>query len=272
MATMIFGTAGVPLSAKERSSLSGLERVAELELGAMELEFVRSVRMGEKMARQVGELAQKLSLSLSIHAPYYINLCSLEREKRVASRKRIVDSCRVGHFCGAKSIVFHPGFYGELSPEEAYSMVLEELKLVLEETADFSPILRPELMGKPSQFGNLEELLRLSQELPLLPCIDFSHLHARTGEFNTFSEFCSVLDDLKDALGQEALENLHLHISGIDYGPRGERKHLVFADADFNYSELMAALKDRGAGGVAICESPNLEEDALILQNTYLEK
>lgn len=270
MATMIFGTAGVPLSAKERSSLSGLERVAELGLGAMELEFVHSVRMGEKMARQVGELADKLSLSLSIHAPYYINLCSSDHEKRVASRKRIVDSARVGHWCGAKSIVFHTGFYGELSPDDAYSTVVEELKLVLEETDGFSPLLRPELLGKPSQFGSLEELLRLSQELPLLPCIDFSHLHARTGEFNTFSEFGQVLDNVEESLGKEALENLHLHISGIDYGPRGERKHLVFADADFNYQELMAALKDRGAGGVAICESPNLEEDTLILQNTYL--
>jgi deoxyribonuclease-4 len=269
---MIFGTAGVPLSAKERSSLSGLERVAELGLGAMELEFVHSVRMGEKTARQVGELAHKLSLSLSIHAPYYINLCSEEEEKRAASRKRIVDSARVGHWCGAKSIVFHPGFYGKLSPEEAYRMVSKELKLVLEETENFTPTLRPELLGKKSQFGSLEELLRLSQELPLLPCIDFSHLHARTGRFNTFPEFCQVLDNVEGSLGREALENLHLHISGIEYGPSGERKHMVFADSDFNYQELMAALKDRGASGVAICESPNLEEDTLILQNTYLEK
>ena len=152
MATMNFGTAGVPHSAKERSSLSGLQRVAELGLGAMELEFVRGVRMGKKMAHQVGELGQKLSLSLSIHAPYYINLCSPEAEKRAASRKRIVDSARIGHYCGAKSIVFHTGFYGELAPAAAYEIVLEELKLVLEETEDFSPTLRPDLMGKPSQF------------------------------------------------------------------------------------------------------------------------
>ncbi|HOB22894.1 MAG TPA: hypothetical protein PKI30_08590, partial [Bacillota bacterium] len=106
-----------------------------------------------------------------------------------------------------------------------------------------SPILRPELMGKPTQFGSLEELLRLSQELPVLPCLDFSHFHARTGEFNTFEEFASILEQLEQALGEEALKNLHLHISGIDYGPKGERKHLVFADADFNYQELMNVLK-----------------------------
>lgn len=269
---MIFGTAGVPHSAKERSSLSGLEQVAELGLGAMELEFVRGVRMGEKMARQVGALAQELSLSLSIHAPYYINLCSPEPEKRAASRKRIVDSARVGHWCGAKSIVFHPGFYGELSAPDAYAMVKEELELVLAETAEFTPLLRPELMGKPTQFGTLEELLQLSQELPVEPCIDFSHLHARTGAFNTLEEFSGVLEQVEETLGKVALENLHLHISGIDYGPKGERKHLIFAEADFNYQELMAALKAKGAAGVAICESPNLEEDALILKNTYLEK
>ena len=269
---MIFGTAGIPLSAKERTSLAGLERVAELDLGAMELEFVHGVRMSKKMAEAVGELAEKLSLSLSIHAPYYINLCSPDEEKRAASRKRIVDSARVGHYCGAKSIVFHPGFYGDLTPEEAYGMVKAEMELILEEAENYSPILRPELMGKPTQFGSLEELLRLSQELPVLPCLDFSHFHARTGEFNTFEEFASILEQLEQALGEEALKNLHLHISGIDYGPKGERKHLVFADADFNYQELMNVLKEKGAAGVAICESPNLEEDALILKNTYFGK
>ncbi len=272
MAGMIFGTAGVPLSSRERSSLAGLERVAELGLGAMELEFVHSVRMGEQMALAVGERAAKLSLSLSIHAPYYINLCSADPEKRAASRKRIVDAARVGNWCGAKSIVFHTGFYGELSPDAAYELVVEELKAVLAETADFSPTLRPEVLGKSSQFGALDELLQLCRELPLLPCIDFSHLHARTGQFNTFAEFGGVLDKVESALGREAAENLHLHISGIDYGPKGERKHLLLAEADFNYEELMAALADRAAGGTAICESPNLEEDALLMQRTYLKK
>ena len=72
-------------------------------------------------------------------------------------------------------------------------------------------------------------------------------------------------------MGRNALDNMHIHISGIAYGKHGESKHLVLGESDFNYEELLRALKERGVSGVAICESPNLEEDALLLQQTYQE-
>ena len=126
-------------------------------------------------------------------------------------------------------------------------------------------------MGKVSQFGNLEEILNLCSEVEgLAPCIDFAHLHARTGKYNSYYEFKSVLNQVEKKLGRSALDNLHIHLSGINYNSRsGEIMHLNLRESDLRYDELLQALKEQDVKGVVICESPNLEEDALHLQETY---
>jgi deoxyribonuclease-4 len=130
--------------------------------------------------------------------------------------------------------------------------------------------IRPEITGKGSQFGTLEEVLQLSAEVEgLAPAVDFAHLHARAGRVNSYDEFAAILGQVESALGRKALDDIHIHVSGIEYGPKGERKHLVFADSDFRYADLLRALKDFDVRGLLICESPNLEEDALLLQGTY---
>jgi len=126
------------------------------------------------------------------------------------------------------------------------------------------------VLGKGTQFGTVEEVINLSAELErVLPVIDFSHWHARTGANNSYEEFAAILEQIKQKLGRPALEKMHMHISGIKYGPKGELKHLNLQDSDLNYPDLMKALKNYGAGGFVICESPNLEEDAMLLQKTY---
>ena len=125
-------------------------------------------------------------------------------------------------------------------------------------------------MGKISEFGTIEEVLNLSTELRrVAPCLDFAHWHARTGQFNSYQEFSSILEQLQERLGRTALDNMHIHVSGIDYGKKGETKHLNLKESDFQYAELIKALRDYEAKGIVICESPNLEEDALLLQATY---
>jgi len=141
---------------------------------------------------------------------------------------------------------------------------------------DIRLLLRPETSGKGSQFGSLEEILKLCAELEgTAPCIDFAHLHARGGRFNSYPEFTSVLEQVRVGLGDDALKNMHLHISGIEYGARGERRHLRLQQSDLQYNELLRALRDYNVKGVVICESPNQEEDALLLKtglNAILKK
>ncbi|MDP2216628.1 MAG: TIM barrel protein [Methanolobus sp.] len=270
---LLFGTAGTPGGSLKGTSVSGIERIRELGLGCMELEFVRGVKMGEKGARSVFGRANELEVVLSAHAPYYINLNSAESEKIDASIGRIYAASRTGSLCGARNIVFHPAYYHEDTTEKVHERVSTLLKTLTARLEDDSihVILRPETTGKPSQFGSLNETLRLSSEIEgVLPCIDFAHLHARSnGAENSEEEFCRVLAMIEETLGKEALCDMHMHVSGIEYGEKGEKNHLNLEDSDLQYAELMKALKDFRVKGLLICESPDNEGDALLLKRTY---
>ncbi len=272
MKTLLFGTGGVPHSTPKRSSVAGIRRIRELGLGCMELAFVRRVAMGEKTALEVRRVAEENDVRLSVHAPYYVNLNSPEADKVRASRQRILQAARIGWLCGAQSVVFHPAFYHDNPPQVVYERVRGHLmELVDALRAEGNGItLRPETTGKVSQFGTLEELLRLGKEIEgVSPCVDFAHIHARTGGVNSYEEFTALLEGVEQELGRAALQDMHIHVSGIKYGPGGEKEHLDLADADLRYVELLQALSDYEVGGLVICESPSLEEDALLMQNTY---
>jgi deoxyribonuclease-4 len=270
---LTFGTAGLPASTKGAGdTVAGLKRVAELGLGGMELEFVRGVYLKEQTAAPVAYVGKKLGLKLSCHAPYYLNLNAADEPRQRQAAGVLHHAARVAAMAGAKSIVFHAGYYLKDAPEVVYDRVRGHLEEVLQKLKDDGADikLRPELAGKTSQFGTLSEILRLSRDLPgLAPAIDFAHLHAVTGRYNSYTEFAEVLERVGEALGREAVDDLHLHVSGIEYRASGERKHLNLLDSDFHYIELLQALSDAGAGGLLICESPNIEEDALLLKDTY---
>jgi deoxyribonuclease-4 len=272
MEKLLFGTGGTPHSAKTTSTIDGIKRIAELRLGCMEIEFVQGVRMGEAGARLVAETAQSEGVRLSAHGPYFINLNAREPEKIIASQERILQTARIGAICGAQSIVFHAAYYLGDSPEKTYQIVKKNLAEVINQLKreNNRVWVRPEVMGKPSEFGTIEEVLNLCTELEGVGiAMDFAHWHARTGESNSYSEFTSILEQIKRRLGDEALYNMHIHVSGIAYGKKGERKHLNLKESDLQYVELLRALKDYHAKGLVICESPNLEQDALLLQETY---
>ncbi|MFA5795227.1 MAG: TIM barrel protein [Candidatus Brocadiia bacterium] len=270
---LLFGTAGVPRSSQASDTLSGMERIKELGLGFMELEFVQGVRMGKETAQKVALKRAELGIELTVHGPYFINLNAKEEAKIEASKKRIYDSAYIGALCGAQSVTFHAGFYLGDSPKQAYSKIKKNLADVVKQLwkDKINIRLSPELTGKPSQFGSLEELLELSREIEgISPCIDFSHHHARSGGANnTYQEFASALDKVQKMLGSSALKQMHFHTSGIKYSAKGELKHLDLPDSDMNYKDLLKALKDYQAGGFLVCESPNLETDALLMRDFY---
>lgn len=269
------GTAGIPASAKPRTSQSGIKRLAELGLKHMELEFVRGVRMGEATAKEIHKLAKKHNISLTVHAPYYVNLNSAEPEKITASKERIIQAAKVGAWAGATSVTFHAAYYHDDHPDEVYDRVREHVQEMVEELErqNIKIRLSPETTGGPSQFGTLEELVRLGVDVPgVYPCVDFSHLFARSiGEFNTYEQFKAALRLIKDNLGEQALQEQHIHLSGIEYGPKGEKRHLPFLETELDYKAVLQALVDFEVAGWLTCESPILEEDALILQDLYEE-
>jgi deoxyribonuclease-4 len=268
---ILFGTAGVPRNAPDRSTLAGLDALSLLDLDCMEIEFVQRVSMGAETAAKVRQEANARGIALSVHAPYYINLNAHEENIRLASRKRLKEAARVGALCGATDIVFHPGFYLGDSARVAFKTIQQELLSVTRELVEeqVGAMLRAETTGKPSQFGSLEEILNLAQTvLGVGICIDFSHLHARS-PYQMQDEFVRDLERVRIALGHSALEQLHVHVSGMHYTKKGERNHLNLKDSDFPYLLLLQALKSEHAGGRLICESPNLEKDALLLKKRW---
>jgi deoxyribonuclease-4 len=269
---LLFGTAGVPLSSTDDSSLAAIERIKALGLDCLEIEFVKGVKMGMDTAAKVREKATALGVRLSVHAPYFINLNSEDPGKRLQSQERLLKTARVGAACGASSVVFHAAFYGQDPAEKTYEAVKKELAAVqsIVRTERLGIILRIETMGKRSQFGSLDEVLGLCRDVDgLQPCLDFSHLYAREGKVNSYTEFHRVLSKVARKLGPRSLRNIHIHIAGIHFGDRGEIKHLNLDEADFRYDEWLQALRDLGVEGMVICESPNLEGDAVMLKKLY---
>jgi len=202
-----------------------------------------------------------------VHAPYFINLNADEQEWP-KSRKRLMDAAYYGNLAGATDIIFHPGSYFGRPPLEVLQLVIERLQGCVDELrAAGNPVtLRPETMGKSAMLGSLEDTIAMSRSIPgVQPCLDFAHLHARAGDgsLNTYNEWMAILAGYGEALGQAGLENLHIHLSGIEYGPKGEKNHLPLGESDLDLKALFRALLDVGGRGRMLCESPILEDDAI---------
>lgn len=271
---LLFGTAGVPNSTQKKNSpIEGVKQIHQLGLDCMQLEFAHGVRMKEEVSSGLRKVSYELGVPLTSHGPYYINLNAREQDKIDSSVERIIQTAKISDLCGAESMTFHAAFYMKDSPFDVFDLVEKSMNVIEERLGklDIEIELRPELTGKTSQFGSLEELISLTKNVPsCAPCMDFSHLYARTGKYNTKAEFIDVLSTLNNELGREALDNMHIHISGISSTSKGDLKHLNLDDSDFNWKDLLLALKELDCKGYIVCNSPNLEEDALKLKDFYL--
>ena len=268
-----FLTAGMPLVTRKGGYPKALDVLTEMNLDGLEVEFVHGVRMSDETRSFLKTAAKEKKLILTAHGPFYINLNSKEQEKVDASVQRIIDTATAASEFGGYSITYHAAFYLGGDKETVYQQVKTQTQKIVEtlEKNNIKMWIRPETTGKASQWGEYEEIIRLSKEFEqVLPCIDFSHIHARTaGEYNTYDEFCKVLDRIGTELGTFALENFHAHLAGIEYTKKGEKCHLILEDSDMNYKDLLKALKEFDVKGALVCESPNIETDTKILKEYY---
>lgn len=270
---LLFGTAGIPNSTQKKNNpIEGLKRIHELNLDCMQLEFAHGVRMKEEVSSGLRKASYELGIPLTSHGPYYINLNAREQDKIDSSVERIIQTAKISDLCGAESMTFHAAFYMKDSPYDVFDLVEKSMNVIEERLSrlDIEIELRPELTGKTSQFGSLEELVQLTKSVnSCLPCLDFSHLYARTKENNSYDDFCRVLGEIEEKLGRFQLDNMHIHISGISSNSKGDLKHLNLDESDFNWRELIKALKDNDCKGYIICNSPSLEDDAIKMKEYY---
>jgi len=269
MDKLYFLTAGVPLKAGNKGYKKGFEIHDEMGLDGLELEFVHGVRISDQSRADVKSSGKVITA----HAPFYVNLNAREEEKVEASVQRIIETAMTTLELGGYSITYHAGFYLGQDADLVFNQISAQTKIITEELAKVGNTIwvRPETTGKATQWGDLDEIIKLSKEYEtVLPCVDFSHIHARyNGFWNTYDEFASIFDKIGNELGQIALDNFHAHLAGIEYSAKGEKKHLNLEESDMNYKDLLKAFKNFGVKGVIVCESPNIEDDAKLLKEYY---
>ncbi len=272
-----FGTVGSPLATPKKpgGSVGAIEFSKSIGLNTFELGWVQSVRVTEVTCAAIRQKAEEQGVSLSVHAPYFFNLNATE-EEWPKSRKRLMDAAHYGNLAGATDIIFHPGSYFGNDPIEVLKVSIPRLKSCADELqkAGNRVTLRPETMGKSAMLGSFEDTLEMSKAIEgVEPCIDFAHLHARpgNGSMNTYDEWIALLKTYQKALGKKALKHLHIHLSGIEYGPKGEKNHLPVAESDLKLNFLFKALNEFGCAGRILCESPIMEEDALNMKKAWMK-
>ena len=211
-----FGPAGIPLSCKGRTVRDGVLYTRALELDAMEVQFVRGIRMTEEDAEKIREAAEECSIELHVKAPYYLNLAGDEKNVEMSFHK-IVATGKLGDIMGAETVVFHPGFYGDLSKEDTMKRVVQNLREVRNVfiREGWKPRLGIEVMGKRNVFGSLDEVIEVCKKVKgVVPVVDFAHIHARgNGILQEPDDFQAVFERLEEL----KLDHYLIHFTGIHY-------------------------------------------------------
>ncbi len=263
-----FGPAGIPLSCKGRTVRDGIIYTRNLELDAMEVQFVRGIRMTEEEAQKIGETAALAGVELHVKAPYYLNLAGDEKNVEMSGSK-ILATGKLAHEMGAETVVFHPGFYGELSKEETKNRIIENLRELRNVFVreGWKPRLGLEIMGKRAVFGSLEEAIEVCNKVKgIVPVIDFAHIHARgNGILQQPEDFNAVFDRLAPL----RIEHFLIHFTGILYENGNARYRLPIKKGDLKFEPLCEVLLDNNLSATIISTSPILEHDAMYMNIVF---
>ncbi len=251
-----------------KQSLQAFPWLHEMGLTAFEYPMGRGVRLSRETAQAIGQEASNYSIRMSVHAPYFINCASPEPERRKKSIEYLLQAARAASWLGGDRVVFHVGTPGRLDREEAFELAratIAEAHEALDGEGLSAIALCPETMGRPSQLGTLDEVLSLCLgDERLIPALDFGHLHViGLGTLNSEADFRAALQKMVDALGFERAKRFHAHFSRIEFGPKGEKRHMNFSDPGYgpDFRHLAPVLVEMGLEPVIICESAGDQAD-----------
>ncbi|MCL2088006.1 MAG: TIM barrel protein [Oscillospiraceae bacterium] len=276
----IFGPAGTDNGFKQseyknRDDIP--EYLSKMGLSAFEYQCGRGVNISDDSAEQFGQAAKRHNITLSLHAPYFISLSSIDPAKRDASIGYILASLKAAGMMGAERIVVHSGSCAKITRQQAMTLAKDTLQKAVSaaDNEGYSSMrICPETMGKINQLGDLDEVLELCLiDERLIPCVDFGHLNARTqGGIKNESDYAAVFEAIERKLGIDRVKNIHIHFSKIEYTSGGEKKHLTFADTIYGpeFMPLAAIIAKRNLSPVIICESDGTQsKDALWMKEKY---
>ncbi len=276
-----FGPAGTGDDFKAKGNKTSLQvpsYLVNMGLDHFEYQCGRGVNIGLDKAAELGKIAKENGITISLHAPYYISMSSVEEEKRLNSVNYILASARAVKAMGGDRIIVHTGSCGKISREEALSLAIDTMKLsqrALDEEGLTNIHICPETMGKVNQLGTLYEVLELCKiDERIIPCIDFGHLNARDlGILKTKDDFEKIFMEIKNQLGSDRFNNFHSHFSKIEYTTGGEKRHLTFEDNIYgpDYQPVMELVAKYNLSPTFVCESAGTQaEDSKMMKDYYL--
>jgi len=278
-----FGPAGTPPAFRElKKPITELPKFLRDEnLDAFEYQAVRwgpKPQMKKEDAEELGAKAKENDVWLTVHGSYFINFCG-KPETIEASKKRLIACVTAANWMNAHLVVFHPGFYGKMSPKEALNSCVKAIREVVEimENLGIRKVkLGPETMGKLSQFGSLDEILTICEEVEhTVPVVDWAHIHAREkGKFKTINDYHEVLDEIEKRLGNDSVKNLHCHFTRVEFTDKGEKCHHTLDETDYGpeFRPLAKIIAEQDLKPVIISESPILDVDSIKMKNILIEE
>jgi deoxyribonuclease-4 len=273
-----FGPAGVPPTFKVmKVTLADVPRLLREEgLDAFEYQAVRwgaKPQIRREDAEKLGVKAKENDVWLSLHGSYFINFCG-GKDTVEASKQRLIACATAADWMKAHTVVFHAGFYGKKPQKEAFTCCSEAVKAVVENMKTLgikSVKIGPETMGKPSQFGSLDEVLSLCEEVEQTqPVIDWAHLHARDeGRFRTIDDFRKVIEEIERRLGTDAVKNMHCHFTKVEFTDKGEKRHHIMDETAYgpDFTMLAKVIAEYKLNPIIISESPILDMDAMKMRD-----
>ena len=281
MQKVLFGPAGLSDSFKAKKykkTIQVADYLTDIGLTAFEYQCGRGVKISTDSAGEWAKVMSEKNIRISMHAPYFISMSSVEEEKRLNSVKYILQTATALDAMGGKRMIFHPGSCGKITRQEALHKAMDTMSLMVQSLDDngFSHMIPcPETMGKVNQLGNLDEVLSLcTVDKRIIPCIDFGHLNARDGGWiKGKDDYKRIIDRIAETLQDDRYKIFHSHFSKIEYTTGGEKRHLTFEDKVFGpeFEPLMDVVYENNLTPVFICESAGTQtEDALSMKN-YLE-
>lgn len=276
-----FGPSGAPTRFYDEGHKTTEEMplwVKQNGLDCFEYSFGRGVNLGEAKAKSIAEAFKKENIEISVHAPYFINLATPEKDKAENSFNYILSSAVVGKLMGANRVVFHPAAQGKETRETAVNRTIArliELKGIIEERGLTDMKFCPETMGKIAQIGTIEEITHFCTLADFYyPTVDFGHVNAREqGSLKTKDDYLVRLKYMINILGYEKVNDMHVHFSKVEYTAKGEKRHLTFEDTIFgpDYKPFIEAIVELNLHPYIVSESAGTQADDAKTMKDYYE-